>query len=287
LIEIDGARGRGPIAPPFVALSMAVIAVVNRKGGSGKSTLATHLAAFYAGRGEAVMLGDVDKQQSTHGWLRQRAAQSLPNSAPIVGWAVDPKRVLRPPAGVRHVVLDTPGGLRGFDLARVAAFADVIVMPVCHSVFDRESAADCHAELKALPRVAEGRCKLVAVGMRVDARTRGAEALATWAAGLGLPFAGVVREAQAYVRTVERGLTVFDLPPAQAQAHVAEWQPIVDWIEPSLNAVHRPALRANPTVLRAAPVLPARPILEPAKRPGFAARLAAALRWPELPQRAS
>ena len=267
---------------------MAVIAVVNRKGGSGKSTLATHLAAFYAGRGDAVMLGDVDRQQSTHGWLRQRAAQALPHSAPIVGWAVDPKRVLRPPAGVRHVVLDTPGGLRGFDLARVAAFADVIVMPVCHSVFDRESAADCHAELKALPRVAEGRCKVVAVGMRVDARTRGAEALAAWAAGIGLPFAGVLREAQAYVRTVERGLTVFDLPKAQGQAHVAEWQPIVDWIEPSLQAVHRPVLRANPTVLRPTPAVPPTAAAEP--KPGFAARFAAALRWPRTaaaPQRAS
>jgi chromosome partitioning protein len=269
---------------------MAVIAVVNRKGGSGKSTLATHLAAFYAGRGDAVMLGDVDRQQSTQGWLRQRAAHALPGSAPIVGWAVDPRRVLRPPAGVRHVVLDTPGGLRGFDLARVAACADVIVMPVCHSVFDRESAAECHAELKTLPRVAEGRCKVVAVGMRVDARTRGAEALAAWAARLGLPFAGVLREAQAYVRTVERGLTVFDLPRAQAQAHVAEWQPIVEWIEPSLHAVHRPALRANPIVLRAAPVRASTPAAEPAPRPGFAARLAAALGWPKarpIPQRAS
>ena len=262
---------------------MAVIAVVNRKGGSGKSTLATHLAAFYAGRGDAVMLGDVDRQQSTHGWLRQRAAQALPHSAPIVGWAVDPKRVLRPPAGVRHVVLDTPGGLRGFDLARVAAFADVIVMPVCHSVFDRESAADCHAELKALPRVAEGRCKVVAVGMRVDARTRGAEALAAWAAGIGLPFAGVLREAQAYVRTVERGLTVFDLPKSQGQAHVAEWQPIVDWIEPSLNAVHRPALRAHPTVLRPTPVAASAPPVAPSPKPGLAARLAAAFRWPRTP----
>ena len=169
---------------------MPVIAIVNRKGGSGKSTLATHLAARYASRGVAVMLGDVDRQQSTQSWLRARAAQNLPASAPIVGWAVDPKRVLRPPAGVRHVVLDTPGGLRGFDLARVVAFADVILMPVCHSAFDRESAAECHAELMALPRVASGRCKVAAIGMRIDARTKAAEALRAWAVGLKLPFLG-------------------------------------------------------------------------------------------------
>ncbi len=229
---------------------MPVIAIVNRKGGSGKSTLATHLAASYANSGVAVMLGDVDRQQSTQSWLRLRGMQPLPRSAPIVGWAVDPKRVLRPPAGVSLVVLDTPGGLHGFDLARVVAFADVILMPVCNSSFDRESAADCHAELMALPRVASGRCKVAAIGMRLDARTRAAEALAVWARGLKLPFIGVLREAQVYVRCVERGLTLFDLPAEQVQADLAQWRPVVEWLEPILRTVHRPVLRRNPVVLR-------------------------------------
>ncbi|MEO8079069.1 MAG: ParA family protein [Caldimonas sp.] len=232
---------------------MPVIAIVNRKGGSGKSTLATHLAACFAAKGTSVMLGDIDRQQSTQSWLRRRSAHALPRSEPIVGWAVDPKRVLRPPAGVSLVVLDTPGGLHGFDLARVVAFADVILMPVCNSAFDRESAAACHAELAALPRVASGRCKVAAVGMRLDARTRAAEVLAAWARELTLPFIGVLREAQVYVRCIEQGLTLFDLPPGQAQADLAQWQPIGEWLEPVLSVVHRPALRGNPAVLRRAP----------------------------------
>jgi len=234
---------------------MPVIAVVNRKGGSGKSTLATHLAAHFANAGVLVMLGDVDRQQSTQSWLRSRSLRDLPRSAPIVGWAVDPKRVLRPPPGVQHVVLDTPGGLRGFDLARVVAFADVILMPVCNSIFDRESAADCYAEMMALPRVASGRCKVAAVGMRLDARTRSADVLGAWARGQKLPFIGVLREAQAYVRCVEQGLTVFDLPEAQAQVDAAQWKPIVAWLEPLLRAVHRPVLRGNPSVHRPAAVV--------------------------------
>jgi chromosome partitioning protein len=233
---------------------MPVIAVVNRKGGSGKSTLATHLAGHYANSGVAVMLGDVDRQQSTQSWVRARSFRHLPKSAPIVGWAVDPKRVLRPPPGVTHVVLDTPGGLRGFDLARVVAFADVIVMPVCNSIFDRESAAECFAEITALPRVASGRCKVAAVGMRLDARTKSAEVLEAWARGIKLPFIGVLREAQAYVRCVEQGLTVFDLHDAHTQVDVAQWKPIVAWLEPVLRTVHKPVLRGNPSVSR--PVLP-------------------------------
>jgi chromosome partitioning protein len=258
---------------------MPVIAVVNRKGGSGKSTLATHLAAHYANAGLTVMLGDVDRQQSTQTWLRLRSARELARSTPIVGWAVDPKRVLRPPAGVQHVVLDTPGGLRGFDLARVAAFADMILMPVCNSVFDRESAADCHAELMALPRVASGRCKVAAVGMRIDARTKGAEVLAAWARELKLPFVGVLRETQAYVRCIEQGLTLFDLPAAQTEADMDEWKPIVEWLEPMLRTVHRPVVRANPMVIRQAPASPLRDESPLPVRRGAMLRLAGALGW--------
>ncbi len=259
---------------------MAVIAIVNRKGGSGKSTLATHLAAHYANAGLPVMLGDVDRQQSTQTWLRLRRAGPLPAGAPIVGWAVDPKRVLRPPPGIRHVVLDTPGGLSGFDLARVVAFADVIVMPVCNSVFDRESAAHCHAELMALPRVASGRCKLAAVGMRIDARTRSAQVLAAWARELDLPFVGVLREAQAYVRCIEQGLTLFDLPASQTAADMREWAPILEWLEPALRSVHRPEIRANPAVVRQAPASAPRREAPPAPgRSSAAVRLAGMFGW--------
>src|SRR5690242_17175376 len=227
---------------------MPVIAVVNRKGGSGKSTLATHLAAWCAHAGIPVMLGDVDRQQSTQAWLRLREAQRLPpQKAQLVGWAVDPKRVMRPPAGVNHVILDTPGGLHGFDLARVAMCADAILMPVCNSVFDRQSSADCHAELMSLPRVSSGRCRIAAVGMRLDARTRAAEVLSAWAADRGIPFIGSLRETQAYVKCVEQGLTIFDLPAAQTQADRAQWQSILEWLEPVLLRTPRAAARSGDT----------------------------------------
>jgi chromosome partitioning protein len=227
---------------------MPVIAVVNRKGGSGKSTFAAHVAAWCARRGHAVMLGDVDRQQSSRGWLRRRPAQ-LPAIAP---WALDHKNVLRVPTGITHAVLDTPGGLHGFELARIVMFADAIVMPVCASLFDRESAAACHAELMTLPRVAQGRCRLATVGMRVDGRTRSAEVLREWSEGLGVTFLGVLRETQLYVRSLERGLTVFDLPPSQAAADLAQWEPILDWLQP----IAEPPLAANDPV--PAPAMPSR-----------------------------
>ena len=214
---------------------MSVVAVVNRKGGSGKSTLATHLAAYCANSGTAVMLGDVDRQLSTRTWLRQRKALASVDRPEIAGWSVDPKSFVRPPAGIHHVVLDTPGGLTGLDLARVVMYADAILMPVCNSIFDRESAAECLAELRTLPRVASGRCKLAAIGMRLDARTEAAEVVKAWAAKQGLSFVAALRESQAYVSCIEKGLTLFDLPAADVEADLAQWKPILHWLRPILQ----------------------------------------------------
>ena len=209
---------------------MPVIAVINRKGGSGKSTLAAHVAAWCALQGSSVMLGDVDRQQSARAWLKRRDA-ALPAIAP---WAVDQKNMLRVPTGITHVVLDTPGGLHGFELARLVMFADAIIMPVCNSMFDRESAAACHAELMALPRVASGRCKLVTIGMRLDGRTNAAQTLREWSESLGLPYLGALRETQLYVRSLERGMTIFDLPPQTAAIDLQQWAPILSWLKPLL-----------------------------------------------------
>jgi len=274
-----------------------VIAVVNRKGGSGKTTLAAHVAAYCANAGIAVMLGDVDRQRSTRNWLRLREAQKV-RPAPIVGWAVDPGNVLRPPQGVACIVLDTPGGLRGFDLARVVMFADAILMPVCNSVFDRESAAECHAELMSLPRVASGRCKVAAVGMRLDARTQAHVVLDVWAQALKLPFIGVLRETQAYVHCIERGLTLFDMPPARVEADMEQWKPIIEWLRPVLHpAEPEPAVDAKraPTERRAtgaataraestAAADPVQPVAAPAEPRGIGARIGDLLGSISLPR---
>ncbi|HSB22491.1 MAG TPA: AAA family ATPase [Burkholderiaceae bacterium] len=259
---------------------MPVIAIVNRKGGSGKSTLATHLAAWCAHQGMPVLLGDADFQQSSHAWLRQRDLQKLAPAPKIVGWSVDPRNILRTPPGVTHVILDTPGGLKGYDLLRVVMLADVVLMPLCHSLFDRESAAECYTELLAHPRVARGRCKIAAVGMRIDARTKAEASLRQWAEGLQLPFLGALRETQTYVKCLEYGLTIFDMPAAKVEGDLAQWRSIIEFVTPVLHAapepeakpaasvLPRPAAKPAPGVLPKPEVKPAASVLpKPAAKP--------------------
>lgn len=236
---------------------MPVIAVVNRKGGSGKSTFAAHVAAWCARQNLSVMLGDVDRQQSSRGWLRRRD----PALAAIAPWVIDQKNVLRVPSGITHVVLDTPGGLHGFELARIVMFADAIVVPVCPSLFDRESAAACIAELHTLPRVAKGQCRVAAVGMRVDGRTHAADTLRAWAREQDVEMIGLLRETQLYVKSLERGLTLFDVAPSQVAADLAQWEPILQWLKPVVMPVAVVEVRREPVLpVRRPSVLGARPL---------------------------
>lgn len=206
---------------------MAVIAVINRKGGAGKSTLATHLAGYLASLGLDVMLGDVDKQQSSRLWLSLRP-QNLPH---IRGWIFDERNFARPPAGVKHVVLDTPAGLHGMALMKIAMSADAIVIPTMTSIFDRASAEESIRELRTFPRIASGKCKLACIGMRIDGRTRNTIVFQEWATNQSVHSLGAIRSLQAYNQCLERGVTLFDFPPGKVASYLQEWRILTDWLQ--------------------------------------------------------
>ena len=222
---------------------MPVISIINRKGGSGKSTVATHVAAWLSHAGHAVMLGDVDRQQSSVRWLRRRQAQCV-GGEPIVGWALDPQYVMRPPKGVSHAVLDTPGGLHGFELNRLLGQADLVIVPVCDAFFDRDSAGDCVAELLHHPRVASGRVKLGVVGVRVDLTPESESRMRAWAAEQGVPYLGSLPTDPNYERSAELGLTLFDRPDADSVGMLVHWQPVLNWLQQALVEVEAVKLLA-------------------------------------------
>src|SRR5262245_47122375 len=85
--------------------------------------------------------------------------------------------------------------------------------------------------------------------MRVDARTKAAEVLAAWAKKIELPFVGVLRETQVYVRSIEAGLTLFDMQAAQVQGDLAQWQSILRWLDPVLNPKPAAATASKPELL--------------------------------------
>jgi chromosome partitioning protein len=203
---------------------MPVIVIANPKGGAGKSTLATNIAGLLAQQGHAVMLGDVDRQQSSRQWLAQRPAV-LP---PILAWEAGADGVLRPPKGTSHVVMDTPAGLDGELLDSVMRMATKVVVPVQASLFDIQATHAFVQRLRAHPRRAQ--FALGAVAMRVRENTIAADRLVQYLEQLEVPLLARLRDTQNYVHLAAQGLTLWDVTPARVERDVEQWQVLARWI---------------------------------------------------------
>jgi chromosome partitioning protein len=203
---------------------MPVIVVANPKGGVGKSTLATNIAGLYAHRGHAVMLGDVDRQQSSRQWLALRPA----NVPRIKGWDVIGETTLKPPAGITHVVIDTPAGFTGKVMDNVMRVADRVLIPLQPSLFDMQATHAFLNELRAHKRA--GEIQVALVGMRVKDHTISNEQLHQFLGKLQLPVLGYLRDTQNYVQLAARGLTLWDVGPGRVERDLEQWKPLVSWL---------------------------------------------------------
>lgn len=203
---------------------MPVIVVANPKGGVGKSTLSTNVAGYLARAGHAVMLGDVDKQQSARLWLGLRP----PQAAPIRAWEVAHDQVVRPPKGTTHVVLDTPAGLHGKRLAAVIKVADKVLVPLQPSVFDIHATHDFLLRLRE--HQGDKKLQVGVVGMRVRDGSISATQLQQFLASANVPVVGYLRDTQNYVHVAARGLSVWDVAPSRVERDLTQWEPIVAWL---------------------------------------------------------
>jgi chromosome partitioning protein len=206
---------------------MPVIVVANPKGGVGKSTLATNVAGCLAAAGRAVMLGDVDRQQSSRQWLAQRQQVQPPLPA-IAGWDVTTDDLVRPPKGTTHVVLDTPAGLHGKRLDAVMKIADRLLIPLQPSLFDIQATHAFVRDLRAHKRGHE--VKMGLVGMRVREHTRANEQLHHYLSTLPLPVVAWLRDTQNYVQLAARGLTLWDVAPSRVERDLEQWGALAAWV---------------------------------------------------------
>ena len=207
---------------------MPVIVVANPKGGVGKTTLSTNLAGYFAARGHAVMLGDVDRQQSARTWLGLRPA-GLP---PISTWETTHDEIVRPPKGTTHVVLDTPAGLHGKRLDEVMKLADKVLIPLQPSIFDIHATHEFVRQLLAHKRSAK--VTLAIVGMRTREGTIATDRLRDFLEGTAdqnaVPLLAFLRDTQNYVHLAAHGLTLWDVASSRFERDLEQWQPITRWV---------------------------------------------------------
>jgi len=204
---------------------MRRIMVLNPKGGCGKSTLATNLAAHYALQGERVILADFDRQQSGLDWLEVREA----GRPRIEGVAVaEPEMLL--PHGSGYLIMDAPAATHGKALKQHLKKVHTLIIPVLPSPMDMRAAARFIEELLTVGRVSREKTRIAVVANRVRENTLVYHDLHRFLKRLGIPFVGTLRDTQNYVRAARSGLSIFELPTWIAGQDVAQWQPILGWL---------------------------------------------------------
>lgn len=202
---------------------MKTILIANPKGGSGKTTLSVNIAGYLANKGLRVAMLDMDRQQSSALWLNTRND----TLAPIQSLNTDKEHK----QSYDRLVIDSPAGLHGKNLAHALKLAHQIVVPVAPSLFDLQASHDFLKLLAAEKSVRKSRCHIGVVGMRMAPRTRAAATLEQFLTTLDLPILAYLRETQVYVNAAFEGKSLFDLPPHLAERELEQWAYLLDWLE--------------------------------------------------------
>lgn len=203
---------------------MRTILVANPKGGSGKTTMATNLAGYFASRGKHVVLSDMDRQQSSLGWLERR-----PSHLPLIH-GMNARGKNADSLSADWTIIDSPAGLHGDKLSEAVKVADWVVVPMQSSTFDIGATEDFLQILSDEKAVRKERTFVAMMGMRIDSRTKAAAKLADYLAEGDFPVMGHLRDAQVYVQAAEQGTSIFDMRPSLVARDVQQWAPLLHWI---------------------------------------------------------
>lgn len=206
---------------------MRTILVTNAKGGCGKSTIATNLAAYYASEGYETTLADFDPQASALEWLAQR-----PEDYPeIHGLESYSEGLTHLPRRTDYLIVDAPARVTGSELTALLRRAESIIVPVLPSPIDMRAADKFVAELLGSRKVSDKKAKVALVANRVRENTLIFDELDAYLEKKRVPYVAILREAQNYIRSYQRGLGVHELPPYLAWPDWEQWEPLLEWLE--------------------------------------------------------
>lgn len=205
---------------------MRSILVVNPKGGCGKTTIATNLATYYAVWGMSTALVDLDPQQSSMDWLRMR-----PDSEnPIQGFN-GLKGKIYPDANTERIVYDCPARTDSAKIARLIKLVDVVIIPVMPSAIDTRVAAKFIADIVGKVKDSGSTAIMGVVANRAQKNYQSYKTLVKFLKAVDVPFAGVLRNSQNYIKAADKGIGIFEMSLSDVKADMKEWEPLLHWVE--------------------------------------------------------
>jgi chromosome partitioning protein len=222
---------------------MQRIVVLNPKGGSGKTTIAINLASYLASRGHTPVLMDLDPQGSSLRWVRKRQRAQAPIHV-IAAFEKDTRTTrafqLRVPDEATHVIVDTPAALDSHQMPDMTRDADKIIVPVLPSDIDIHACSRCIRDLLLVAKIRREEDRIGVIANRIRRNTLTYQALIRFLHTLGIPIVATIRDSQNYVRAAELGIGVHEMKSYVAQDDVAQWVPLVEWLERPAGAAPAP-----------------------------------------------
>ncbi len=229
---------------PGASAASFKVAVLNSKGGCGKSMIASNLACWYGTGGFDTALIDFDPQGSALRWLSQRRSRQ-PTIHGVNGGhrekTVTRSWQMRLPSETERVVIDTPAGVRGFELGELVRQCDVIVIPVLPSDADIHAGAGFVADLLLDARIRSAGTRVVVVANRVKANTRIYASLERFLGRLEFPFVAQFSDIQTYIQAAQQGLGICEMrPDALVRREVAQWRRLLGSLEGDVESFDEP-----------------------------------------------
>jgi len=205
---------------------MRSILVVNPKGGCGKTTIATNLATYYSVWDISTALVDLDPQQSSMEWLRVR-----PDSENKIQGFNGLKGKIYPEAETQRVIYDCPARTDSAKVAKLIKLVDVVIIPVLPSAIDMRVAASFVADIATRVRANNSHAIIGVVANRAQKNYQSYKSLMQFLKALEVPFVGVLRNSQNYIKAADTGVGIFEMAATEVEKDMQEWKPLLHWIE--------------------------------------------------------
>lgn len=184
-----------------------IITTASFKGGVAKTTTAIHLAAFLQMRGETLLI-DGDPNRSATRWA-ERGSEQDSLSFKVVGV----NQAARYSKGIEHFVIDTEARAEEEDLKEIVDGCDLLVLPTTPDTLSIDALIQTVELLKVL---GTDKYRILLTRVPPNPRKEGEEAR-EFLIEAGFPlFKGKIREAVAFQKAANEGVTVKDVSDRRA-----------------------------------------------------------------------
>ncbi len=208
--------------------------VLNPKGGSGKTTVTLNLASYFAASGVPTAVMDYDPQGSSLNWLKLRPPHANKifgaNAAKPKGTKLRSMAMFVPPE-THQLIIDAPAGASGPLLQEMLDRANCVVVPVPPSAIDLHATANFIRDVLHSSRMQARKLPVAIVANKVRRSMPRYQPLDWFLESLELTLTARLVDSDVYLKAVENGYGIFEMPQSVAASECQQFLPLAEWVE--------------------------------------------------------